>query len=287
MNLKTFTHWKASVILLCIDCYFFTAQSQPVSTPIEVKPAVSNLVVNPDLRQDDRFKLLTSKMRKFLGDTQKNWDEYEQVDRELISRFPDQPDGYEFLIDEILSVKHDKALSLAKGMSDSSAPEKFKLWAKGFLFRDDLMGKPVTLQFLALDGREVDLAKMKGKVVLIEFWATGCVPCVAELPVIKAVYDKYHTQGFEVIGISFDYDKARLLRFVKEKDLRWPQSFEGEQGVDNKFAREFGVCMIPHLLLLDKNGRLRNGDFHSGVWFDSGASFETTIDGLLKEPYPM
>src|SRR6266478_8213925 len=78
------------------------------------------------------------------------------------------------------------------------------------------LGQPLAIQFEAIDGRQVDLAKMRGKVVLVDFWATWCPPCVREVPVVKAAYDKFHPRGFEVIGISLDDKKQDLLSFVNE-----------------------------------------------------------------------
>jgi thiol-disulfide isomerase/thioredoxin len=103
----------------------------------------------------------------------------------------------------------------------------------------------------------VDSAKLKGKVVLVDFWATTCSPCVAELPKIKAAYEKFHAQGFEVIGVSCDTDKERLEKFLKRKDILWPQYFDGEQQAKNKLTQAFGIDGIPHTLLLDRQGGLR------------------------------
>jgi peroxiredoxin len=118
------------------------------------------------------------------------------------------------------------------------------------------VGKPLDIQFKALDGREVDLARLKGKVVLVEFWATDCGPCVAEMPEVKKVYQKFHDQGFEIVAISLD-DKASALReFIKEKELPWPQHFDGK-GWENRFAMQYGIFSIPTMWLVDRSGNLR------------------------------
>ena len=80
---------------------------------------------------------------------------------------------------------------------------------------------------------------------------------MAELPRVKAAYDKFHAQGFEIIGISCDTDKEQLNRFLKEKELPWPQYYDGQQQTKNKFAQEFGVDGIPQMFLVDKKGYLR------------------------------
>lgn len=257
----------------------WSAQAQQASTnQIESRLIATDVAgASTSMVKEDRFRMLTEQIRILNGT--KNWDEYEQAARQLIKEYPDRPDGYEALMGEMQLEGRDRARALAQEVADGSAPGNYKLWAKGFLYRLDHFGKPVSLRFVALDGREVDLAKMKGKVVLIQFWATGCVPCVAELPNIKAAYNKYHEQGFEIIGVSFDTDKVKLTRFIKEKDLSWPQSFEGKQGIENKFAQELGVCAIPHLLLLDRNGCLRMDALVPWMHFEIG------ISNFLKEPF--
>jgi peroxiredoxin len=210
--------------------------------------------------------------------------------RGLIKDYPDRANGYEDIMMAIEDYEYDgkpaKARALADELIASSAPERFKLWAKGFLNRLDSSGKPVSMQYTAVDGREVDLASMKGKVVLVDFWATTCRPCMAELPRVKAAYDKFHGQGFEILGISCDTDKERLEKFLKEKGLPWPQYFDGKQQEDNKFTVGFGIDGIPHMFLVDKKGFLRFDNVRARDNFHpkgDTTSFEEKVSKLLAE----
>jgi thiol-disulfide isomerase/thioredoxin len=126
----------------------------------------------------------------------------------LIKDYPARPNGYQCIMSAIemyeSGSESPKARALADELIASSAPQRYKRWARGLLNRLDSQGKPVSLEFTAVDGRKVDLLQMRGKVVLVDFWGTRCGPCVAELPRVKAAFDKFHGQGFEVIGISCD-----------------------------------------------------------------------------------
>jgi thiol-disulfide isomerase/thioredoxin len=115
--------------------------------------------------------------------------------------------------------------------------------------------EPLEIKFTALDGREVDLAKLRGKVVLIDFWATWCGPCIAELPRVLEAYKKFHEQGFEIIGISFDQDKEALEKMIKDRGMAWPQYFDGK-GWKNDFGVKYNIHGIPAMWLVDKQGRL-------------------------------
>jgi peroxiredoxin len=110
-----------------------------------------------------------------------------------------------------------------------------------------------------VNGKPLSIAGYKGKVVLVDFWATWCGPCRAELPNVLASYRKYHDQGFEIIGVSLDQDQAKLTAFTKSMNMTWPQFFDG-QGWQNKLAVKYGVEGIPATFLLDGDGKIIGRD---------------------------
>ncbi len=106
-----------------------------------------------------------------------------------------------------------------------------------------------------LAGAALNLAAYKGKVVLVDFWATWCGPCVAELPNVIAAYRKYHDKGFEIVGVSLDKDRGALTRFLAENKMEWPQFFDGK-GWENKVAAAYAIHAIPATFLLDGEGKI-------------------------------
>ncbi len=123
--------------------------------------------------------------------------------------------------------------------------------------RLEAISKPLELAFTAVDGRKVDLAELRGKVVLVDFWATWCGPCMAEVPHVVEAYNKYHDQGFEVVGISLDQEDAvdKLQSVVKAKGMVWPQCLDKKAGKQG-FAEQFGISSIPTMWLINKQGLL-------------------------------
>jgi peroxiredoxin len=106
-----------------------------------------------------------------------------------------------------------------------------------------------------LDGETFDLAKQRGKVVLVDFWATWCTPCVAELPHIREAYEKYKARGFVVLGVSMDDDEGPVRQFVKRNVMPWPVCAPGPEG-ENPIAEAYNVAGIPATFLIDREGKV-------------------------------
>jgi thiol-disulfide isomerase/thioredoxin len=125
-----------------------------------------------------------------------------------------------------------------------------------------------------LEGKPLSVSQFKGKVVMIDFWATWCGPCIQELPNLLKAYEKYHDKGFEIIGISLDTDQGKLTSFIKEKKMNWPHHFDGK-GWEAELALKYGITGIPATYLLDGEGKI----IAKGL---RGDALETALAGALK-----
>ena len=128
----------------------------------------------------------------------------------------------------------------------------------GTLRRLSLPGNPMQITGTLLDGKAFDQKTLQGKVVLVDFWATWCGPCVAEIPNVLEQYEKYHDQGFEVVGVSLDQEREALVKFVAEQKIPWPILFEeaGGDGWQHPLATYYGISGIPTVVLIGRDGNV-------------------------------
>jgi len=117
----------------------------------------------------------------------------------------------------------------------------------------EILGKEIEIAGKTVDGKDFDLKNMKGKVVLVDFWATWCPPCIAEMPNMEAAYKKYHGKGFDIIGVSLDKNDDVIVRFNEGRKIPWA-SINVEDS--RKLADRYDVISIPFPVLVDGNGRV-------------------------------
>ena len=137
----------------------------------------------------------------------------------------------------------------------SSNNPKVAAAAQGRLEQQALAGAPLDWKFTALDGREVDFNQLRGRVVLIDYWASWCPDCLRALPSVSAAYRKYHDKGFEIVGISLDTDQEALAGFLKKHAMPWPQEYDGK-GWQTVYATKYGVGGIPEMWLVAPDGKV-------------------------------
>lgn len=123
----------------------------------------------------------------------------------------------------------------------------------------------------------VDLKSLRGKVVLIDFWATWCGPCRAELPNVKQVYNKYKGQGFEIVGISLDKDTSTCKSFIEREEMKWLNICDGK-GWNAALAKRFGVNSIPQMYVLGRDGKVVAKNVR-------GEALSSAIEKALKTTY--
>lgn len=166
--------------------------------------------------------------------------------------FPDDPVGEQFvgLRIKMLELSPDKIVAELKTLTQS--PNKATADAAGKELK--LRTEPLDLKFTTLDGKEFDFAKLRGKVVLVDCWATWCAPCLMKMPDLQALEKKYAAnKDFQLIGVSLDDDKADVEKIVKSKRLTWPQYYDGKVW-QNEISSKLGVTGLPATFLVDRKG---------------------------------
>jgi len=130
---------------------------------------------------------------------------------------------------------------------------------EGLMRRMNLLGNPMEITGEWLDGSPVDWNSYRGKVVLVDFWATWCGPCRQELPNVLEMYKAYHDKGFDVIGVSLDKRPEDARKYVEQMNLPWSSIFPKDaqdRGWNHPLAQHYGISGIPTAILVDKDGKV-------------------------------
>jgi peroxiredoxin len=102
-----------------------------------------------------------------------------------------------------------------------------------------------------LSGQEISLKQFQGKIVLLDFWASWCPPCISELPDMKSLHEKYDGKDFVIVSVSLDTELSKCESFVKDKQLKWIQIWEG---VGGEIGKKYGIIVLPATFLIGRDG---------------------------------
>ncbi len=186
-------------------------------------------------------------------------------------------------LEYIWRVQHELGLSETRLQSilapyADSTEERFRQFVASVLSPVELrVGTPVQIEAPTLDGLPFDTMKLEGKIVLVDHWDTNCAPCIAAMPVIHDIYEKYKDRGFEVVSIAYDGTSSRrAVDRIKERfGLTWI-TLNGE-GLWGAMAARFGYPGYPQYMLLDRTGRWVAGTEEMG----NGANLEALLNAML------
>ena len=179
--------------------------------------------------------------------------------RQFVDKHPKSPDAAEAMlqmgISDEFSGKEKEALeryaAIIENFPDSASAKK----ARGAARRLESVGKPLSLSGTAIDGKPVSLDSLRGRPVLVHYWATWCEPCKVDIAQIRELYAKYGPKKFAVVGIALDSDKQQLAKFLAAKPIPWPQLHEAG-GLDGRLAEELGVLTLPTMFLVGADGNV-------------------------------
>ena len=190
-----------------------------------------------------------------------------EITKRISGPDPSQEDyGLALMLARNLSTLEDTKLaadtynSIGKVLKASKDEQLASLGAllEGAARRIDLVGKPMKVDGRPMDGKPFDWQAYTGKVVLVDFWATWCKPCRAELPNVKRAYREYHSRGFDVVGISIDDDAEALHDFLADEKLPWVTLHDTSKAAEGEhpLASYYGVMGIPTVILVGKDGKV-------------------------------
>ncbi|WP_116344407.1 redoxin family protein [Blastopirellula marina] len=196
----------------------------------------------------------------------------------FVKAYPKSDDAAEAMLQLAIANEfageEDKAQAWYSQIRDDFAGTSLAKKAEGSVRRLTSVGKTINVAGKTLDGKQVSLASLKGRVVLVHFWATWCEPCKQDQTIMRQLQAKYGRKGFELIGVSLDSDKADLSKYLTQTRLTWPQIYE-DGGLDSPLATDLGVLTLPTMFLVGADGKVISRNIHV-------SQLDTELGKLLK-----
>jgi peroxiredoxin len=153
--------------------------------------------------------------------------------------------------------KVEKATKRYQRLVDDFAETPAGVRGKGALRRLELVGKPLALAGPSLAGGTLDVKQFKGKLVVVVFWDTVNEVCKEDLTPLKALYDSYHSDGFEILGVNSDPVKTAVGPYLMQHGVKWPQIHE-PGGQEKGLGIDFGIMVVPTMFIVDRDGKVLN-----------------------------
>jgi thiol-disulfide isomerase/thioredoxin len=239
-----------------------TKDSKPADNNAKPADASAKPADNPESEIDPAYKAKYFEAMGRIRDARQNGPpaviaELEKSGRELARQWPKRPEPWDMLMTAAQFADSTRSLDIYKEIAANASDPEMRAAAAGEVTLLNRLNKPLALSYKSIEDKPVDLAKLKGKVVLVDFWAMWCAACIQELPNVLKIYEELHDQGFEIVGVSFDEDCEEMKRFVTRNKIPWPQFCDGA-GWKNGVNKEFSIHALPSMFLVDKKGILRD-----------------------------
>lgn len=223
-----------------------------------------------DLAAYVQFRTLTANYGKNLQNMGGN--DWEKVQaawldslKQFVADFPSSNDTPEALLQlgiaEEFAGNDDAAVSwydkIVQGFGDAPAAKK----AAGAKVRLTCVGKALPLRGQTVSGQAIDLSRLRGKIVLLHYWASTSDPSTADLAQLKELFAKFGKSGFSLVGVSLDQNDQDLAAYLNENPLPWPQIYE-PGGLESRPATELGILTLPTMILIDEQGQVISRNIH-------------------------
>ena len=232
---------------------------------------VSELPDSGELTPYVKFRLLTATYNRDISQPDANFEKlnnaYQEESKKFVEQYPTSPDAAEAMIQLAINAefsgKPDEAIGWFKRIATDFSKSDLAPKASGAIRRLESVGKAIPLAGKTLEGKTFDLASLKGKIVLVHYWATWADPCKPDLTTIKALQSKYAKDGFVPVGVNLDNSAKDAMDYVRQEKLAWSQLYD-QGGLDGTLASNLGVLTLPTMILIGKDGRVINRSINAG-----------------------